>query len=77
MVTVGATLGFAEVEEYPDGLLAHEYVLPVTAAAPIDADFPEQMAVLDPAAATGRAFTVTVTLLDKLQPVEVIVSVRV
>jgi hypothetical protein len=35
------------------------------------------MALLDPAAATGSEFTVMVTLFDKLQPVAVIVSVKV
>ena len=40
-------------------------------------DAPLQMVALDPAAATGNGFTVTVTLLDLLHPVAVIVSVTV
>jgi hypothetical protein len=41
------------------------------------ADFPLHIAVFEPAAAAGNGFTVTVTLLDNLQPVDVIVSVSV
>lgn len=52
-------------------------MLPVTAVAPIEVDLPLQMDTLDPAAAAGNAFTVTVTLFDKLQPVAVMVSVMV
>ena len=40
-------------------------------------DAPLQIVALDPAAATGNGFTVTVTLLDLLHPVAVIVSVTV
>ena len=40
-------------------------------------DAPEQIVALDPAAATGNGFTVTVMLLDLEQPVAVIVSVTV
>ena len=39
-------------------------------------DAPLQIVALDPAAAVGNGFTVTVTLLDLLHPVAVIVSVR-
>jgi len=40
-------------------------------------DAPLQIVAFDPAAATGNGFTVTVTELDLLQPVAVIVSVMV
>jgi len=38
---------------------------------------PLQIVALEPAAAVGNGLTVTVTLLDLLQPVDVIVSVTV
>jgi hypothetical protein len=40
-------------------------------------DAPLQIVAFDPAAATGNEFTVTVTKLDLLHPVAVIVSVMV
>ena len=40
-------------------------------------DAPLQMVALDPVAAVGNGFTVTVTLLDLEQPVAVMVSVTV
>ena len=40
-------------------------------------DAPLQIVALDPAAAVGNGFTVTVTLLDLLHPVAVMVSVTV
>jgi len=40
-------------------------------------DAPLQIVALEPAAAVGNGFTVTVTELDLLQPVDVIVSVTV
>ena len=40
-------------------------------------DAPLQIVALDPAAAIGNGFTVTVTLFDLLQPVAVMVSVTV
>jgi len=40
-------------------------------------DAPLQIVALEPAAAVGNGLTVTVTLLDLLQPVDVIVSVTV
>jgi len=40
-------------------------------------DEPEQIVALDPAAATGNGFTVTVMLLDLEHPVAVTVSVTV
>ena len=52
-------------------------MLPPTAVAPIPTDAPLQIVALDPAAAVGNGFTVTVTLFDLLQPVAVIVSVTV
>ena len=77
MVTVGLTIGFAEVEVNPLGLLTHEYVLPMTAAAPIDAESPTQIAVFAAAAAAGSGFTDMVTAWELVQPVAVMVSVRV
>ena len=50
---------------------------PPTAVEPIDVDDPEQIVAIDPAAATGNGFTVTVILLDLEQPVAVMVSVTV
>ena len=50
---------------------------PPTVVEPIDVDDPEQIVALDPAAATGNGFTVTVMLLDLEQPVAVTVSVTV
>ena len=44
---------------------------------PIEVEAPLQIVALDPAAAVGNGFTVTVTLLDLLHPVAVIVSVMV
>ena len=44
---------------------------------PIEVEAPLQIVALDPAAAVGNGFTVTVTLLDLEQPVAVIVSVTV
>ena|ERR1700722_4299888 len=58
VVTVGLTVGFAEVEVNPEGTLPHEYVSPVTAVLPIPVLLLRQMAVLDPAFAAGAAFTV-------------------
>jgi len=51
-------------------------VLPPTALAPIDVDEPVQIVALVPAEATGKLFTVTVTLLAFIQPLE-LVSVTV
>ena len=44
---------------------------------PIDVDEPEQIVALDPAAAIGNGFTVTVTEFDLEHPVAVTVSVTV
>ena len=73
----GFTEGFDEDELNPEGELDHEYVLPVTAAAPIEIELPEQMLVLEITAAAGNALTVMVTELDLVQPVAVTVSVSV
>jgi len=43
------------------------YELPLTEAAPIDADDPLQIVALEPAAADGNGFTVTVTEFDFTQ----------
>ena len=50
---------------------------PPTVVEPIDVDDPEQIVALDPAAATGNGFTVTVTEFDLAHPVAVTVSVTV
>jgi len=52
-------------------------VSPPTVVEPIDVDDPEQIVALDPAAATGNGFTVTVTEFDLEHPVAVTVSVIV
>jgi hypothetical protein len=52
-------------------------VLPVVAAAPIEIEDPEQMDVFAMVVAAGKAFTVMVTALELLHPVEVLVSVNV
>ena len=49
-----------------EGVQAYE--LPPTALAPIDVEEPVQIVALEPADATGRLFTVTVTLLELTQP---------
>ena len=77
VVTVGLTFGFDKVEVNPLGLLVHEYVLPLTAVAPILAEPPTQMAELLPALAAGRGLTVTTTVFDLLHEVAVTVSVKV
>jgi hypothetical protein len=74
--TVGDTVGFEDAEVKPTGLLIHEYVLPVTAVAPIAMDVPVQILELDIVAATGSGFTVILTVLDFIQPFE-FVSTRV
>ena len=51
-------------------------MLPLTELAPIEAEAPVQIAVLDPAEAAGNEFTVTVTELEATQPLE-LVSVTV
>ena len=50
---------------------------PPTVVEPIDVDAPEQIVALEPAAAIGKGFTVTVTEFDLEQPVAVTVSVTV
>ena len=52
-------------------------MLPLTAAAPIESDFPLQIEALEATAAAGNGLTVTVTEFEFVQPVEVIFSVRV
>jgi hypothetical protein len=76
VVVVGLTVGFADVELNPEGELAHEYVLPATAVAPIVVEDPVQIVFAEPAAATGNEFTVTVTEFELTQPLE-LVSVTV
>ena len=77
VVIVGLTDGFAEVEENPEGLLVHEYVLPLTALAPIVVELPLQMVLALPALAVGNGFTVMTTEFDLLQEVAVTDSTNV
>ena len=74
--TVGLTEFDDAVDEYPDGVLDQEYVLPVTAVAPIAVVLPGQILEFVPALAAGREFTVTVTLFEATQPLT-LVSVTV
>jgi len=76
-VAAGDTDGLDIVELKPETVLAHEYVLPDTAAAPIvNAGTPAQIVDGDPAAAAGSGLTVMVTELDLVHPFE-LVSVKV
>ena len=77
MVTVGVTVGLANVEANPTGLETQLYVFPETAASPILVLFPKQIALSPPVVAVGNGFTVTVRLFLLVQPVAVMVSVRV
>ena len=77
VVEAGVTDGFDEVEEKPDGELVQEYVWPAVDAAPIEIELPRQIAVLAITEAEGKVFTVTVTGFEFVQPVAVMVSVRV
>ena len=74
---VGLTVGLDEFELYPEGILAHEYVSPLTALAPIVADEPEHIVCAVPVAAAGSELTVTFTELLFEQPVDVTFSVTV
>src|SRR6185312_2548489 len=76
VVEVGLAVGLEVVvpDKPVDGV--HAYVLPPTALAPIDVDEPVQIVALEPADATGRLLTVTVTLFEFTQPLE-LVSVTV
>ena len=74
VVEDGFTVLFELVELNPDAEPDQEYVLPVTAAAPMVADSPAQIVELVPALAAGSAFTVTKTELLLVQPVAVMVS---
>ena len=77
VVTVGVTVGLADVEENPAGLETQLYVFPETASAPILALLPKQITLSPPVVAVGKGFTVTVRLLLFTHPVEVMVSVSV
>ena len=77
VVTIGATVGLADVEVHPAGLETQLYVFPETAVAPILVLLPKQIALSPPVVAIGNGFTVTVRLLLFTQPVAVIVSVSV
>ena len=69
MFAEGLTVGLAEVEVKPVGLLVQEYVLPVMADAPIVVELPGHIELLAPAFAAGSAFTFTTTAPKLLQPV--------
>ena len=76
MVTVGATVGLAAVDVKPLGDDVQEYVVPVTAAAPMATEPPPvQMDWLAAVAAAGCGLTVITTAFVLLQPVAVTVSV--
>ena len=77
VVAVGFAVGFETIVELnpADGL--QEYVLPTTDPPPIVVLPPLQIIASLPAFATGNGFTLTVTVFDLLQPVDVIVSVSV
>ena len=77
VVTVGATVGLATFDVNPAGLETQLYVFPETAAAPIVVLSPKQIALSPPVVAVGNGFTVTMRLLLFVQPVAVMVSVRV
>jgi hypothetical protein len=77
VVTRGVTVGFAEVEVNPAGTEVQLYVFPATGAEPIWVLEFRQMALLAPALAVGEGLTITSTLLLFVQPVAVMVSVRV
>ena len=77
VVSVGATVGLADVEANPTGLDTQLYVFPETAAAPILVLLPRQITLSPPVVAIGTGFTVTVRLLLFMQPVAVMVSVNV
>ena len=74
VVVVGLTVGLACVLLNPDGLELHEYVLPLTALAPMLVLPPLQMVLALPALAAGSELTVTITVLLSLHPVAVTVS---
>ena len=77
VVSVGVTVGLADVEENPAGLETQLYVFPETAAAPIAVELPKQITLSPPVVAVGNGFTLTVRLLLFVQPVGVMVSVSV
>ncbi len=62
VVVVGDTDGLDTVDVNPVGVDVHEYVLPVTDAAPIVVELPVQMAFADPVVAAGTGFTVMTTV---------------
>ena len=76
VVIVGDTDGLELTEVNPAGELIHEYVLPVTAVAPIAMLFPVQMLLFAMVADAGNGLTVITTELDFTQLFE-LVSVRV
>ena len=77
VVSVGATVGLADVDVHPAGLETQLYVFPETAVDPILVLLPKQIALSPPVVAVGKGFTVTIMLLLLVQPVEVMVSVSV
>ena len=61
MVETGETTGFALVDVKPAGVDVQAYVLPATAAAPIDVGVPAQIVSGEPALAAGSGLTLTTT----------------
>jgi hypothetical protein len=70
-------IGFARVEVNPAGTEVQLYVFPAIGTDPIWVLAFRQMALLAPALAGGAGLTVTTTLLVFIQPVAVMVSVRI
>ena len=77
VLPVGETVALETLEVNPEGFEVQLYVLPATAAAPIVVELPLQTDVLEPVAAAGSGFTATGSVLELLQPVDVIVCVSV
>jgi hypothetical protein len=74
--TVGHTVGLANEEVNPLGLLVHEYWLPDTAAQPMVVHDPVQTVLGLPTQAAGSGLTVITTELVLEHPVVGLVSVR-
>ena len=76
VVFVGVTVPLENVELYPAGLLAHEYLCPMTDVSPMEMEAPWQIVLSIPALVAGNGFTVITTEFVLLHPVAVIVSVK-
>ena len=76
VVVVGFATGFEMLAELKAVAGVHRYVFPTVAPAPIVVLLPLQIETFPPVVAVGKLFTVTVTEFDFLQPLKVLVSVR-